>query len=194
MDYRERNTIVRAIEVAYRNGNNPYRADQWEVRLRQINPDTIRKIMREEKIGVQCEKCLNKGSGRYCSNEHSIYYRDITNQLYGTQYPYGYYQTDIPNLREKQIEPYIEGGHAVEATKITCPVCGKIDYWTSMSVDHIISIASGGLEFDRDNLQWMCLSCNCKKSGGKRAELVLKKKIYNSKQTLLFQKEIGEPL
>ena len=36
------------------------------------------------------------------------------------------------------------------------------------SIDHILPIANGGLEFDRDNVQWMDLKENIRKSGGKR--------------------------
>ena len=36
------------------------------------------------------------------------------------------------------------------------------------SIDHINPIANGGLEFDRDNLQWMDLIENIRKSGGRR--------------------------
>lgn len=137
--------------------------------------------MREEKIGLQCEKCLNKGMGRYCSNEHSIYYRPITDSLFGNPYPWGYYMTDSPNLREK--EGCQEGEH--NSSEVACPDCGVKKQWIEMSIDHIIPIASGGLEFDRNNLQWMCLSCNCRKSGGKKAEMVLKKRDYEAKQTKL---------
>ena len=51
------------------------------------------------------------------------------------------------------------------------------------TIDHILPIANGGLEFDRTNLQYMCLLCNLRKSGGKR---------YADKkaQTKLFGKKI----
>ena len=51
------------------------------------------------------------------------------------------------------------------------------------SIDHILPIANGGLEFDRTNLQYMCLLCNLRKSGGKR---------YTDKkaQTKLFEKKL----
>lgn len=52
------------------------------------------------------------------------------------------------------------------------------------SIDHILPIANGGLEFDKDNLQWMDLRENIKKSGGKRYEDRLKQKKLNQKEEM----------
>ena len=104
--------------------------------------------MQNNKIGMQCEKCLNKKTeGRYCSPEHSIYYRRISSQMYGKEYPF-----DYETLREKD-------GCAI----VSCVVCGKKLPYDQMSIDHILPISKGGLEFDRENLQWMCLPCNLRK-------------------------------
>jgi len=52
----------------------------------------------------------------------------------------------------------------------TCQKCGKKVDWdklydsSSFILDHIIPIALGGEEFDRDNLQILCYDCNKKKT------------------------------
>jgi 5-methylcytosine-specific restriction protein A len=42
----------------------------------------------------------------------------------------------------------------------------------STHADHIVNIAEGGAELDRDNLQGLCSNCHRKKTGaeGKRAQ------------------------
>ena len=44
----------------------------------------------------------------------------------------------------------------------TCPICFRPIH--EFSKDHILPITRGGLEFDRENIQWMCLPCNIEKS------------------------------
>ena len=159
MDDKQQNRIIKRIEIAYRK-----QTKQFNKRLNQINPDKIRKIMKESRIGMQCQKCLNKGGGRYCCKEHGKYYRSITNNFYGTNYPYS-----IKELRRASYDS--------EAYKISCPFCGKKERWTQMSVDHILPITRGGLEFDRDNLQWACLHCNIKKNNHMPEEIESKRKV-----------------
>lgn len=119
------NDIVRQIETAYRNDNKC-----WGRREGTINADTVRKTIRKHKIGpVLCRYCLVDFRGRYCSPEHSYYYRSIMDNFYGPQWPWA------------------------EAPK------------NGDSIDHIKPISMGGLEFDRDNLQWMDLTENIRKGG-----------------------------
>jgi 5-methylcytosine-specific restriction endonuclease McrA len=50
------------------------------------------------------------------------------------------------------------------------------DDLTSKSVDHIISVANGGDEYDRDNCQLAHLGCNFKKNKGyARAVIIIKR-------------------
>jgi 5-methylcytosine-specific restriction endonuclease McrA len=42
-----------------------------------------------------------------------------------------------------------------------CPSCFMPIH--DFSKDHIVPVTKGGLEFDRENIQWMCLHCNIKK-------------------------------
>lgn len=142
-------------------------------RLREIRPCEIRKIMREHTLGMQCIKCLNKlDSNRYCCKEHADYYRAITNCFYGTNYPH-----DI-DTAPRDPEGYIT------IYKVVCKACGKEAEWGIMSIDHIHPITKGGLEFDRDNLQWMCLVCNIKKSNHTEEDRIKKEKIRNAQQKL----------
>lgn len=159
MDSHKLNCIVRQIEIAYRKEKGSDHAT--EGRLRQINPYVVRRIMKENKIGLQCKKCLNKGGGRYCCAKHSDYYRAITNDVYGNNHPF-----DFETLKEKG-----------ENATVLCSNCKIEKHWAEMSIDHIVPISKGGLEFDRANLQWMCLPCNLRKSN----------KMEDKKQKKLFE-------
>lgn len=152
----ELNKMVREIETAYR-----IEYDLWNKRLRSIQPAKVREIMLKNKIGYQCQKCLTKSrSGHYCSQDHSFYYKQLTNCFYGQSPPFMYETFDHHGINTEDYN------HEKNTTH--CPSCGKKSHYLEMSIDHILPIANGGLEFDRENLQYMCLSCNCKKSGGKR--------------------------
>lgn len=151
MTPQEINMIVREVEIAYRN-----KMGYKNCRIRQINPGDVRAIMRENKIGMQCEKCLNKKDGRYCSPAHSDYYRKITNQTYGTSYP-----LDYELMRKIRLE--IDEDWQNKSIEVSCVACGIKKPYPEMSSDHILPISKGGLEFDRENLQWMCLECNLRK-------------------------------
>jgi hypothetical protein len=142
----EINRIVHEVEVVYRN-----KMGYHNTRLRAITPEEVRSIMKNNMIGLQCEKCLNKNGGRYCSKIHSEYYRSITDQTYGVQFPY-----DYEELQRKYLVDDI-------TVKVPCALCGIKKPWPEMSVDHILPISKGGLEFDRENSQWACLDCNLKK-------------------------------
>jgi len=155
----EINKIVREVEIAYRN-----KVGYKNCRIRQINPEDVRVILKENKIGMQCEKCLNKKGGRYCSPAHSDYYRRITNSVYGQNYPF-----DFESLNKEFLK-----AEGLIALDVTCAACGIKKSWTNMSVDHILPISKGGLEFDRDNLQWMCLECNLKKHNHTEDEIQAK--------------------
>ena len=160
MKAKEYNAIVVQIETAYRNDNN-----LWNVRLHQINPREVRKIMLKHNIGMQCEKCLLKtDSEKYCCPEHSTYYGYITGSCYGTPKPFGHWtgnNWDIP---------------------IKCALCGKEKLKSYMSIDHIIPITKSGLEFDKNNLQYACLSCNIKKSNHTKEEIAEKERLAKEKQ------------
>jgi len=158
---KEINDIVVQIEIAYRNEKN-----LWNRRLRQINPSEVRRIMFYYKIGIQCEKCLLKSdSERYCCKEHSEYYTAITNSFYGTNYPFIY--DTFPR----------KDGFVDSEVKVKCPICGHQYLWSTMSIDHIVPITKGGLEFDRNNLQFMCLKCNIRKYNHTAKELNAQKKL-----------------
>lgn len=173
MDNRELNEVVKSIEIAYRNDKN-----RWKTRLGAIDSVAMREIMLKHKIGLQCEKCLRKPyMGRYCCGDHSIYFNRLFRALFWPVYPFS--KDELDELPGHLTDAY-DHKHDIE-----CPECKTKAHWSSMSIDHIVSIASGGLEFDRNNLQWMCLSCNCAKSGGERGEKIAKRKIYESKQTKL---------
>jgi 5-methylcytosine-specific restriction endonuclease McrA len=146
MDSRELNAICKQIEIAYRNQSN-----RGNVRLRTIRAEEVRATILRYQIGLQCTECLRpRISARYCCTEHRAYYQLITDHFYFPQKP---------------IEETDDRHHSnsVMAKKgIICPTCGsKI---RDLSIDHIVPITKGGLEFDRENLQWMCLSCNIRKS------------------------------
>lgn len=42
----------------------------------------------------------------------------------------------------------------------TCKYCGKIFDKSNLVGDHIIPIAVGGMEFDINNVQTLCVECN----------------------------------
>lgn len=151
------NLLCKRIELAYRKDKK-----YWNIRLSQINPDVVRKTMKKHRIGLQCKKCLNKGGGRYCSSAHSTYYRSITDQFYGIPYPIELATVGYDNQGFLKLD------------KVKCAGCKKENSWTSMSKDHIIPITKGGLEFDRNNIQWMHLSCNIRKYNYTESEIIQK--------------------
>ncbi len=146
MDGAELNRIIIAVEKAYRQENSC-----GNKRISFIYPDRIRKLMKKYAIGMQCEVCLNKKyHGRYCCAEHGHYYRSITDSFFGKIYPYELYGARI-------------SAHTFPLFKVACAFCGRKKNWTRMSIDHIVPISKGGLEFDKSNLQFACLKCNIKK-------------------------------
>jgi 5-methylcytosine-specific restriction endonuclease McrA len=144
MDSRELNALCKEIEIAYRN-----QSKRWNVRLRIIRAEEVRETILKNQIGVQCAECLkSRISARYCCSEHRVYYQHITNHFYFPQKPID------------DTDPRKYGG-SVKRGKV-CPNCKK--EIEELSIDHIVPITRGGLEFDRENLQWMCLTCNIRKS------------------------------
>src|ERR1700733_1592949 len=143
MDSQELNAICKQIEIAYRNQSN-----RWNVRLRTIRAETVRAVMLKNQLGIQCAECLkSRISARYCRAEHRAYYQQITNHFYFPQKP-------IEDTGHRN------HGSSTKRGKV-CPHCKK--EIEELSIDHIVPITKGGLEFDRENLQWMCLSCNIRK-------------------------------
>lgn len=121
-------------------------------RFGSIAAKIVRDAIWGNKIGMICEECLqpSRDNGRYCCEEHRHYYKRIINQFYFKPRPW--YENDRS-------------------------ACG---HEGNSSIDHIVPIANGGLEFDRDNLQWMCLRCNISKSGGERYEKMRKNDKLNN--------------
>jgi 5-methylcytosine-specific restriction endonuclease McrA len=140
MDSRELNELCKRIEVAFRGDTG-----QRNVRLGSVSAQEVFGTMVKHGLGMVCPKCVERklsggtysNAGKYCSSEHSTYYRRIMLQFYGCPQP-------------------LSGALSV------CPSCFKPIH--EFSKDHIIPLAKGGLEFDRENIQWMCLACNIEKS------------------------------
>jgi 5-methylcytosine-specific restriction endonuclease McrA len=154
MDSRELNALCKEIEIAYRD-----RSNRWNVRLRTIRAETIRETILKNQIGMQCAECLkSRISARYCCPEHRVYYQRITNHFYFHQQP----------IEDRDPRKY---GSSAKRGKV-CPNCKKAI--KEISIDHIVPITKGRLEFDRDNLQWMCMSCNIRKSNITPAERALR--------------------
>jgi 5-methylcytosine-specific restriction endonuclease McrA len=139
MNNRELNELCKQIETAFRDDT-----DQRNVRLGSITAEGVFATMLRNRLGMLCSKCtgrkmkggLYRNAGKYCSGEHSGYYRRIMLQFY-----------DCP-------EPF-------SGSFLPCPRCSRPIH--DFSKDHILPVTKGGLEFDRENLQWMCLSCNISK-------------------------------
>jgi 5-methylcytosine-specific restriction endonuclease McrA len=148
----ELNELCKQVEIAYRN-----RSGRWNVRLRIIKAAHVRDTILAGRIGMLCSVCLKpRTSARYCCAEHRAYYQAITNHFYFPQKP-----IKERGRRNRRNSTMARRGK-------TCPSCMKeID---ELSIDHIVPITRGGLEFDRENLQWMCLRCNIKK-GNKATEV-----------------------
>ena len=161
METEELNELTKQIEIAYRNDNK-----KWNIRLTQIHPEHIREIMLKYKIGLLCSKCLKKKHyERYCCTEHSKYYREITSSFYGKNYPI----TIMAHTPCKEVE---------------CASCKEKQDWHELSIDHITPITKGGLEFDRQNLQFMHLSCNIRKYNHTEEELLEKRKTISKQHHL----------
>jgi hypothetical protein len=132
------NELCREIETAYRDDTG-----QYNIRLGNITAREVFTTMYKHGIGLSCGKCFERKmregfyrvAGRYFSGEHSAYYRKIMWQFYSCPDP----------LRDDTAE------------------CSCEDETGEISKDHVIPITRGGLEFDRENLQWMCLTCNIRK-------------------------------
>lgn len=140
MEIRELNELCKQIEIAFRGDRG-----LCNVRLDHMTAEEVFVTMLEHRLGMLCPKCIERkmrggvyhNAGKYCSGEHSSYYGRIMRQFY-----------DCP-------EP-------LSGALLSCPRCYKPIH--DFSKDHILPVSRGGLEFDRENLQWMCLTCNIKKS------------------------------
>ncbi|MDA4121809.1 MAG: HNH endonuclease [Thaumarchaeota archaeon] len=140
MDTREVNEVCRQIEVAFRDDT-----DQRNVRLNSMTAQEVFGTMVKHRLGLCCPECTAKKmrgdsyrkAGKYCSKQHSIYYRKIMLQFYGCPQP-------------------------LSGSLSPCPSCFRPIH--DFSKDHIRPVTKGGLEFDRENIQWMCLPCNIRKS------------------------------
>ena len=68
---------------------------------------------------------------------------------------------------------------------------GRQSPWTGIgegdSIDHITPISIGGLEFDRDNLQWMDLAENIRKGGANRIRAQQRTQLKAQLQTAFLQ-------
>jgi len=144
MGSREVNELCKQIEVAFRDDSG-----QRSVRLGSVTAREVFATMLKHGLGMVCPRCVErkvKGgvyrrAGKYCSTEHSAYYRRIMLQFYGCPQP-------------------------MSGSLSRCPVCYKPIH--EFSKDHIVPVSKGGLEFDRENIQWMCLTCNIRKSDSTR--------------------------
>jgi 5-methylcytosine-specific restriction endonuclease McrA len=130
----ELNVIMRQIETTYRNEH-----ERWNVRLGTISALYTRRYVLAVPPMSECWRC-QKGKCR-----RHYYFRTWPVELFWA--------------RAKPWEP-VEYSVRETETKSTCPRCGILMERQRMSVDHIRPISLGGLEWDRDNLRWMCLKCN----------------------------------
>jgi 5-methylcytosine-specific restriction endonuclease McrA len=129
-------------------------SDQHDVRLGTITAGEVFATMLRHRIGMSCPKCAERKmrggfyrrAGKYCSAEHSGYYQKIMRQLYECPEPFS-------------------------GSLLPCPRCNR--HIHDFSRDHILPITRGGLEFDRQNLQWMCLPCNIAKGNRSGDEIVM---------------------
>jgi 5-methylcytosine-specific restriction endonuclease McrA len=138
---RELNTVMRIVEIRYRD-----EYERWNVRLGSIGGAYTRSYLREI---LPFRSCVSCPSGR-CPL-HSGFRRRVVE---------GFWRRAIPWTQPSK-----------------CPRCGgrlairrPDGTWTEgvkPSVDHILPISKGGLEWDRDNLRWMCLVCNIKRGNRK---------------------------
>lgn len=61
-----------------------------------------------------------------------------------------------------------------------CEKCGKESSWSgSVVVDHIVPISLGGWEFDKGNLQILCLACDRIKTKEDRKQIAIVKRVAN---------------
>ena len=140
MDGRELNELCKQVEIAFRDDK-----DRHNVRLGSITAKDVFETMVGHGLGIICPRCIERkmrggiyrNAGKYCSYEHSTYYRRIMLQFYGCPQP-------------------------LSGSLSACPSCFRPIH--DFSKDHIVPVTKGGLEFDRENIQWMCLTCNIKKS------------------------------
>lgn len=132
------NDIARAVEEVYRNERQ-----LWGVRLRTIRRVyTERILLREVPPFSECRDCDRRLS-LFCPR-HVWLKERVVESFWNPAIPW--------------------------STPSECPRCGRpLSYqqedgtWVDgekASVDHIRPISLRGLEWDRDNLRWMCLPCN----------------------------------
>ena len=149
MNNREINELCKQIETAFRDDTG-----QLNVRLGSITAEEVFATMLRHRLGTLCSKCTERkmrggsyrNAGKYCSGEHSGYYRKIMRQLYECPEPFS-------------------------GSFLPCPRCNRPIH--DFSKDHILPVTKGGLEFDRENLQWMCLSCNIAKGNRTTGEITM---------------------
>jgi hypothetical protein len=149
----ELNALVKQIETAYRTTKYGWNNQ----RLGTLPAADVRKTIRNHKLGLVCRYCLVDFRGRYCSSEHSRYYRAITTSFRGPR------------------QPWVDGKSRSGPLAV------------GDSIDHIKPISMGGLEFDKDNLQWMDLAENIRKGGINRLKQEQRKKIKQDLITAFLQ-------
>lgn len=132
------NRVVRDVETVHRD-----RYERWGTRIRALTRNEAESALHRVPPFSQCRSCgVSKGvrTRDFCKR-HRAFAEAVVEAFWG------------------RAKPWDRVGE--------CPRCGGVifDMVTGNgdlrpSVDHIKPISLGGLEWDRDNLRWMCLKCN----------------------------------
>lgn len=106
--------------------------------------------MSNEPYWVECKLCgesydTTRGIGKHQACENKLAYR--------SQPPLPKNRRDWNRMR-KGMSPFV-----FERDNYTCRICGATEH---LSVDHVVPLYLGGTN-DFENLQTLCLSCNCRK-------------------------------
>ena len=128
------NAVMRDVETAYRN-----EAKRWGKRIRALPRSDSQRHMLTVPPFSKCWRCQRNQCRR-----HAVLKEQIVKRFWSPALPWDRPQA-CPRCGEHLIDMQ-EDGSWVGTVKA--------------SVDHIKPISLGGLEWDRDNLRWMCLKCN----------------------------------
>ena len=151
----EINRIMREIEKRYRDDR-----ENWGMRIGAISRPYTEQLLRRVAPFSTCRTCRNhRGATRhgFCQ-AHASDAERIVVAFWERATPWGTSPMTCPEC----LRPMAT---AVQEARLPRGAVRPI----RTSVDHIRPISLGGLEWDRDNLRWCCLSCNSSRGNRHKA-------------------------
>lgn len=141
----EINRIMREIEILYRD-----EYDMWGKRIAALRRVHTEYFLLKVVPFSDCSMCLSgKGGPRGFCPAHAPDAERIVNAFWERATPWGSSPEECPECGAPM---------ATAIQEVVSPMSTVRP--TRSSIDHILPISLGGLEWDRNNLRWICLRCN----------------------------------